>query len=255
MAVAQPSSPAFGTANLSNYEREQIHLAGSIQPHGALLVVGASDPIIVQASDNAAAYLDRSKLQGLRLRALGGTLWERASGRLPDSLKTILPRRCTVGTRNEPCTALLHRAPDGELVIEIGRTEAVTDFPDILESAVRSIVVSTNLQSLCDESERIFRKSTGYDRVMVYRFDDAGHGEVFSETKRPELAALLGNRYPASDIPQMARRLYERNRVRLLADVDYSPPRCGPGALRFRERTRHVAVLLAQCFTDPSSVP
>ena len=57
MAVAQPSSPAFGTANLSNCEREQIHLAGSIQPHGALLVVGASDPVIVQASDNAAAYL------------------------------------------------------------------------------------------------------------------------------------------------------------------------------------------------------
>ena len=78
MAIAQPSSPAFGTANLSNCEREQIHLAGSIQPHGALLVVSASDPIIVQASDNAAAYLGiDTKLQGLRLRALGGTLWER----------------------------------------------------------------------------------------------------------------------------------------------------------------------------------
>ena len=123
MAVAQPSSPAFGTANLSNCEREQIHLAGSIQPHGALLVIGASDPIIVQASENAAAYLGiDTKLQGLRLRALGGKLWERTSGRLPDSLKTISAAvRCTVGTRNEPCTALLHRAPDGELVVEIER--------------------------------------------------------------------------------------------------------------------------------------
>ena len=230
MAVAQPSSPAFGTANLSNCEREQIHLAGSIQPHGALLVVGASDPIIVQASDNAAAYLGiDTKLQGLRLRALGGTLWERTSGRLPDSLKTIPAAvRCTVGTRNEPCTALLHRAPDGELVVEIERTEPANDFPDVLESAVRSIVVATNLQTLCDDSARIFRNLTGYDRVMVYRFDDAGHGEVFSETKRPELAALLGNRYPASDIPQMARRLYERNRVRLLADVDYAPSALWP---------------------------
>ena len=65
----------------------------------------------------------------------------------------------------------------------------------------------------------MFRDLTGYDRVMIYRFDDEGHGEVFSETKRPELEAFLGNRYPASDIPQIARRLYERNRVRLLADV------------------------------------
>ncbi len=230
MAVAQPSSPAFGTANLSNCEREQIHLAGSIQPHGALLVVSPSDQVIVQASDNASAYLGVGmKLQGLRLRALGGNLWDRANGRLPDSLKTIPAAvACTVGVRNEPCTALLHRAPDGELVVEIERTEPANDFPDALESAVQSLVIATNLQALCDESARIFRKLTGYDRVMIYRFDEAGHGEVFSETKKPELAALLGNRYPASDIPQMARRLYERNRVRLLADVDYAPAELEP---------------------------
>ncbi len=42
---------------------------------------------------------------------------------------------------------------------------------------------------------------------MVYRFDDEGHGEVFSERRKSDLEAYLGNRYPASDIPQMARRL------------------------------------------------
>ena len=67
---------------------------------------------------------------------------------------------------------------------------------------------------------------------MVYRFDDEGHGEVFSERRKPELEAYLGNRYPASDIPQMARRLYERTRVRVLVDVGYQPvplqPRLSP---------------------------
>ena len=67
---------------------------------------------------------------------------------------------------------------------------------------------------------------------MVYRFDEEGHGEVFSEQRRPDLEAYLGNRYPASDIPQIARRLYERNRVRLLVDVGYVPspltPRLSP---------------------------
>jgi chemotaxis family two-component system sensor kinase Cph1 len=33
-----PERPAFGQADLSNCEREPIHLAGSIQPNGALLV-------------------------------------------------------------------------------------------------------------------------------------------------------------------------------------------------------------------------
>ena len=67
---------------------------------------------------------------------------------------------------------------------------------------------------------------------MVYRFDDEGHGEVFSERRNPELEAFLGNRYPATDIPQMARRLYERTRVRVLVDVNYDPvplePRLSP---------------------------
>jgi len=78
----------------------------------------------------------------------------------------------------------------------------------------------------------LFQDRTGYDRVMVYRFDDEGHGEVFSERRKPELEAFLGNRYPSSDIPQMARRLYERTRVRVLVDVNYHPvplePRLSP---------------------------
>jgi len=51
------SAPAFGHADLSNCEREQIHLTGSIQPHGALLLVREPDHVVVQASANAAAFL------------------------------------------------------------------------------------------------------------------------------------------------------------------------------------------------------
>ncbi|WP_164305147.1 hypothetical protein, partial [Streptococcus pneumoniae] len=51
------ATPAFGHATLANCEREQIHLAGSIQPHGVLLVVQEPDNVIVQASANAAEFL------------------------------------------------------------------------------------------------------------------------------------------------------------------------------------------------------
>jgi light-regulated signal transduction histidine kinase (bacteriophytochrome) len=81
---------------------------------------------------------------------------------------------------------------------------------------------------LCDETARIFKDLTGYDRVMVYRFDEKGHGEVYSERRRSDLEPYLGNRYPASDIPQIARRLYERNRVRVLTDVEYTPVPLSP---------------------------
>ena len=94
------------------------------------------------------------------------------------------------------------------------------------------IVETSSLRALCDETARIFKELVGYDRVMVYRFDKDGHGEIFSEEREPRLEAFLGNWYPASDIPQIARKLYERNRVRVLVDVDYRPvpliPRLSP---------------------------
>ena len=184
---------------------------------------------MVQASHNAAGYLGVAQLQGDRLRSLGGTLWRRTSGLLPDSIQSIPAAvRCTIGVRGDPCNALIHRTPDGELVVEIERAGPPAPFSEALESAVQSIVAATTLQALCDESARIVRDLTGYDRVMVYRFDEEGHGEVYSETKKLDLEAFLGNRYPASDIPKIARRLYERNRVRVLADINYTPAALSP---------------------------
>ena len=64
-----------------------------------------------------------------------------------------------------------------------------------------TIITAGSLRALSDETARIFREMTGYDRVMVYRFDDQGHGEVLSENCKPDLEAFLGNRYPGLRYP------------------------------------------------------
>ena len=76
---------------------------------------------------------------------------------------------------------------------------------------------------LADSAVKTFRDMTGYDRVMVYKFDPDGHGKIIAEARDPRLESLLGHRYPASDIPQRARQLYIRNRVRVLVDATYEP--------------------------------
>jgi PAS domain S-box-containing protein len=226
--------PAFGTATLSNCEREQIHLAGSIQPHGALITLREADCRILQESANAAPFLGLpGPLRGLHPRDLGGDLWARIEPLLTSSGRSIpFALRCFAGAGANPLNALLHKAPSGETVVELERAGPIVDYTRVVEQGVDVILAAGSLRDLCDASAALFRDLTGYDRVMVYRFDEEGHGEVFSETRRPELEAFLGNRYPASDIPQIARRLYERNRVRLLADIDYTPaplePRLSP---------------------------
>ena len=236
MTVEQHASPAFGTANLSNCEREQIHLAGSIQPYGALIVVRETDGVIVQESDNAAAYLGFGmRLCGLSARQVSPSLARRLLDGPPVGEGAIpVAVACTAGPDRLACTALIHRAAGGELVVEFEHDGDPAPESVELERLVPQLVSAASLQSLCDEAAHVFRRITGYDRVMIYRFDEEGHGEVFAETRKPDLEAFLGNRYPASDIPQIARKLYERNRVRLLADVDYQPspivPRLSPAS-------------------------
>src|SRR5664279_1953794 len=84
--IAQPSpTPAFGQADLSNCEREQIQFAASIQPHGALLIVREPDCVIVQASDNAAAFLNLGDdIIGRSLDDLPGDLAARIRPHLGD---------------------------------------------------------------------------------------------------------------------------------------------------------------------------
>jgi light-regulated signal transduction histidine kinase (bacteriophytochrome) len=233
VSTAAPA-PAFGQADLSNCEREQIHLAGSIQPHGALLALSEPDHVVVQASANAAAFLQLDgPLPGRKLDALEGNLAELVRPHLKLPLNGIpIGIRCRIGRSAAEFDCLLHRPPAGGLVIELERAGPRVDLARHVETVLQAVPACPTLRNLCDEAARMFKDLTGYDRVMVYRFDDDGHGEVLSEQREPHLEPYLGNHYPASDIPQIARRLYQRNRVRVLADVNYAPvalePRLSP---------------------------
>lgn len=237
MSEAGPASsaavPAFGEADLANCEREQIHLAGSIQPHGILLVVREPDHVVVQASANASAMLHVEGVVGRRLRDLGGDL---AAAILPRTLEPLdgVPAalRVRAGPSAAEFDALLHRPPGGGLVVELEPALPQPDIARRVESALQAFLSCYALRPLCEEAARVFHDISGHDRIMVYRFAEEGHGEVFAEQRRPDLESYLGNRYPASDIPQVARRLYERNRLRVVADVHYTPvplePRLNP---------------------------
>ena len=232
--MTSSGTPAFGEADLSNCEREQIQLAGSIQPHGALLVLDQTGTTILQASANAGELLNLgTQPQGSPLAAFPGSLARQIRGHLEEPLhRRPVVVRARIGEPSVVVDALIHRLMDGSLVVELENASAPISVRAQLERATQIILNASSLRSLCDDAAALFKELTGYDRVMVYRFDEFGHGEVFSEQREPHLEAFLGNRYPASDIPQIARKLYLENRVRLLVDVEYAPvpiaPRLSP---------------------------
>ena len=231
--------PAFGEADLSNCDREQIQHPGSIQPHGALLVLEAAAPRILQASANVRDVLGfgADELIGRSIEVLGGDLpaqvWTRVLAGVratPRPLRGYIERD---GIRRG-FEALIHRNGADAVILElepVDLAEAVLlarDLPQRLPAAVKRLSAAPTMDALAVETVAIFRELAGYDRVMFYRFDADGHGEVIAEAKESYLEPYLGLHYPESDIPQRARELYLRNRVRVLVDVNYEPVPLAP---------------------------
>ncbi|TRX47191.1 GAF domain-containing protein [Fulvivirga sp. M361] len=76
-----------------------------------------------------------------------------------------------------------------------------------------------DLDKLYNQFASLYKKVSGYDRVMVYQFDNDHHGHVVGEARESHLESFLGLHYPATDIPKMARDLFLLNKSRIIHDV------------------------------------
>jgi diguanylate cyclase (GGDEF)-like protein/PAS domain S-box-containing protein len=216
---------------LSQCAREAIHHIGSIQGNGVLLAVDPQHWRIRAASANLGCLFPISATEALGqpLQALLGQaqaayvqgLVEAGSGPAIGALiLDVQGRRMTLDIQ-------AHRAP-GDIVIEIEREGACPDdvFHKLFVPVRDALWRLDAEQDMLRYAEAVIgqlRLLTGFDRVMMYRFDENWDGEVIAESKIDAVASYLGNRFPASDIPPQARRLYTRNLVRVIADIDAEP--------------------------------
>ncbi|CAH2598674.1 EAL domain-containing protein [Rhodovastum atsumiense] len=222
------SSRLSGDLDVTACDLEPIHIPGEIQPHGALLVADAASDEVTHASANLAALLGCAPEAafGRPLKALLGQAAPQAG--LPEEF--VLADACLPAG---PLTVSLRRY-EARIFAEFepvaGPDEAAPNLPE-MGAVLRDLRRARNSDELCDSAVRWLRRISGYDRTMVYRFDRDGHGEVVAESRAEGLDPYLGLRYPASDIPRQARRLYVRQPVRTIADVAAVPVPllAGPG--------------------------
>ena len=249
--------PPGAPVDLDNCEREPIHIPGSIQPRGVLIAVSDPDWIVQQVSENLAVLtgvpweqavgrplaevLGPAAADVVRSASAFGDLRERNPVEITlrvdgvpvpvDALlhrAAIHPGRPVPAEHGEPVVDPSTMPPMSSLVVELEPAHGPRpfSFPNTYQ-AVRGTTGelnrATSLQELYDITARAVRTLTGFDRVMVYRYDADYNGEVVAEAKAEHLNSFLGLHYPASDIPAQARSLYEKNWIRLISDVDYTP--------------------------------
>jgi chemotaxis family two-component system sensor kinase Cph1 len=209
---------------LAECEREQLHRIGAIQPDGALLGSSFGEERVRFVSTNLADWLGREPRE-----VLGRPIAELFPGFAPDeglgAGRRQLRQHLTDGPRG-PLDGLLSHSDEGWL-LELEPSLPEDQRPPTTNHALKGLFKAPREQAdwtdYCQLLTREVRKATDFDRVMVYRFLDDGSGEVIGEDTAAGLSPYLGLRYPASDIPQIARNLYRLNSHRQIADVRAEP--------------------------------
>ncbi|WP_342087816.1 ATP-binding protein [Dyadobacter sp. OTU695] len=214
--------------NLTNCESEPIHIPGSIQPHGFLLGIKKGDSRIEFCSANSADYIGigPDKVLGKDISDIfpeeqASHFASYAGVETIDSAKPFVfslngtSFNTTVHQSGGNVIMELEPFPDGTLNLPNLYTQT-RNFVSIMEK-------SSGLLDLCQEIADETRAITGYDRVMIYRFDDQYNGEVIAESRRDDLVSFANQKYPHTDIPAQARELYIRNPLRMIADINYTP--------------------------------
>lgn len=227
MADRDADQPNF-SVDLSNCDREPIHVLGTVQPFGFLIALTA-DWLVSRVSANSAQFigLTPDDMLGKPIAALlDGEAIHALRNRItllrgPDSVERLFSIPLIAG--GPPFDVAVHFS--GQLVV----VEAEPASHDEMEasSTVRSMVArlaqAEGMTAFLRDGARQVRALTGFDRVMVYRFADGGDGEVVAEALKPGIDSFFGLHYPASDIPAQARALYLRNIFRIIADVKAPP--------------------------------
>ncbi|MCP2635828.1 diguanylate cyclase [Microbacterium sp. HD4P20] len=187
---------------------EPIRTIGRIQSHGVLFGIDPETSIIVLASDNAADWLGR---------------------RMEDARSDVLTWAVTHGVALDPVRAefqggvydvIVHRETS-PLLMELEPIVADLDYVRTgVVGAIQRLAAITDPDALREVAAAEIKTVTGFDRVMVYRFHDDGHGHVAADAREPDMEPYLGLHFPASDIPAQARALYLEKRSRAIVDTD-----------------------------------
>lgn len=227
-------------AAIQRCAQEPIQHVGQIQSHGALLVVHPQTERITHASVNIERWL------GVGPKGVIGAPWDHfieLVGGLGFSGVARSESRLLVGRRAAQA-GMSTDAPGGvgSFLVTVSRGESVllelTEMRspgadtggggELFQDRLRPIFESDTLKEQHELLAEFVRELLGYDRVMVYRFDESWNGQVVAESKSDRIGSLLGMHFPASDIPEQARRLYARTPVRVIMDVDGTPAQIVP---------------------------
>jgi two-component system, chemotaxis family, sensor kinase Cph1 len=238
--------------NLASLEQEAMKLAtqlsGQIQPHGLLFVLEEPELKILQVSSNISTVFGiaaENLLQKNLEEVLDPFQVERLKAGLSgENFDFINPTKVWAKTKGDEYIvfdSIFHRNRDGFLILELEPALSQENIPflsfyHLARASINQLEETSNLRDFCQIIVQEVRKVTGFDRVMLYKFDEDGHGAVIAEEKLESMESFLGLHYPESDIPKPARTFFCSNWIRLIPDANSHPAAIFPAINPINQR-------------------
>jgi light-regulated signal transduction histidine kinase (bacteriophytochrome) len=228
---------------IQNYDSEvcgsiPLQFMNLVQPHGVMLVLDVQNNYtIVQGSKNAEQIINYP-INQLLGKPLTHIVSEDQVTKLVEKLdrwtvSSHFPYNLTL--KNEPqkeYNTLIHRRKD-YIVLELeAQGQADHEAFNLLYKEISYIIAAAKeapgVLRLCEVAVHELKRLSGFERVMVYKFDDQWNGTVVAEAREDDMESYLDLRFPASDIPPQARELYHRTPYRLIPNTEAQPTKLSP---------------------------
>lgn len=226
------TADAEDRVDLTDCDREPIHVPEAIQPHGLLLVVDRRDMTILREAGRLEAVTGRASWIGQNIE---GVVGEAVASRLK-AIASVGEDGFTGRWRgvNGLDYDVIVRPSDTCLVVEVEQSSQAAqlgvELITRLDAAGSALERATTVRAVCERAAEAFRTLTGFDRIMIYRFLEDEAGQVVAEARSSEVDSFQNHHFPATDIPRQARALYLRNPVRVIPDSHYEPQPLRPSA-------------------------
>ncbi|CAH0148535.1 Phytochrome-like protein cph1 [Pedobacter sp. Bi27] len=217
------------SVDLSNCDKEPIHIPGKIQSHGFLLAVDKNSLSITYISENVEVFLaeEAKSLLNKQLSVLNQFIKQQDPAfNIEELLKLGIIRKSFDAISPYPVEInglsfyLIISSSESDWLLEFEPVTLQFDIQSSIGRSASSMLQGKSISALLKGAAQEVKKLINYDRIMIYKFLEDGHGEVVAEEKEPDLEPFFGLHYPASDIPKQARVLYKLNLTRLIANVN-----------------------------------
>ena len=216
-----------------------LHHLNVVQPHGVLMVLCKDDKEILQVSENILGFL------GIEAQDIVNTHFSQYTDaesfdllnkRFIKDISGKLPLNLSLHYQDKKLETLCLAHVKKELLIleffpaaRAGTGEpSFIDIFQQLKYVIAALDAAQNIQELCTTAAHELKQLSGFDKVLIYRFDADWNGSVMAEVKEDGMESYSGLTFPASDIPKQARQMYMKNPYRLIPNRVYDPVKIYP---------------------------